>query len=172
MIPSDRITHLADVYHRAEMSNGTSVPSNWALTSTGSNFGITWSPQSGGSVSFGSNANEVSFANAGGASSLASRADHVHRGITSVAVSSNTFTGPVTFAPGANMALTTAGQTITWHSTASGGGGVAGSTQVIPFVINGAGSTIATGVAGDLSIPFACTITAVRMLADQSGSIV
>src|SRR5262249_15120730 len=58
MIPSNRITHLADVYHRAEMSNGTSVPSNWALTSTGSNFGITWSPQAAGApptLSYGSN---------------------------------------------------------------------------------------------------------------------
>lgn len=31
---------------------------------------------------------------------------------------------------------------------------------------------ITTGIKGDLYIPFACTISAVTMLADQSGSIV
>ena len=40
------------------------------------------------------------------------------------------------------------------------------------IVIDGGGSTITTGVKGYLSIPYAGTITAVRMLADQSGSIV
>jgi len=42
----------------------------------------------------------------------------------------------------------------------------------ITFVIDGGGSTITTGVKGYLEIPFACTITQVTMLADQSGSIV
>lgn len=45
-------------------------------------------------------------------------------------------------------------------------------TTAIEFIIDGGGSTITTGVKGDLEIPFACTITAARMLADQSGSIV
>jgi hypothetical protein len=46
-------------------------------------------------------------------------------------------------------------------------------TRAITFVISNGGSVIATGVQdGDLSIPFACTITGVRLLADQSGSIV
>ena len=42
----------------------------------------------------------------------------------------------------------------------------------ITFVINGGGSAITTGIAGDLEIPFACTIARATMLADQSGSIV
>jgi hypothetical protein len=42
----------------------------------------------------------------------------------------------------------------------------------ITFVIDGGGSAITTGVKGYLEIPFACTITAARALADQSGSIV
>lgn len=42
----------------------------------------------------------------------------------------------------------------------------------IPFVIDGGGSAITTGVKGDLEVPFAGTITAVRLFADQSGSIV
>jgi hypothetical protein len=45
-------------------------------------------------------------------------------------------------------------------------------TRAITFVIDGAGATITTGVKGDLSIPFAGTITGARLLADQSGSIV
>ena len=42
----------------------------------------------------------------------------------------------------------------------------------ITFIIDGGGSAIATGVKGDLEIPFACTIARATMLADQSGSIV
>lgn len=42
----------------------------------------------------------------------------------------------------------------------------------ITFVIDGGGSAIATGIKGDLEIPFACTIKRVTMLADASGSIV
>ncbi len=40
------------------------------------------------------------------------------------------------------------------------------------FVIDGGGSTITTGIKGDIEVPFACTINAVTMLADQTGSIV
>jgi len=42
----------------------------------------------------------------------------------------------------------------------------------IAFVIDGGGSEITTGIKGDLEIPFACTITAWTLLADQTGSIV
>jgi hypothetical protein len=42
----------------------------------------------------------------------------------------------------------------------------------IGFIIDGGGAAIETGVKGDIQIPFACTINAVRLLADQSGSIV
>jgi hypothetical protein len=44
--------------------------------------------------------------------------------------------------------------------------------SAINFVIDGGGSAITTGIKGDIEIPFAATITAVTMLADQSGSIV
>ncbi len=40
------------------------------------------------------------------------------------------------------------------------------------FIIDGGGSEIATGIKGDIEVPFAFTVSAVRMLADQSGSIV
>ncbi len=42
----------------------------------------------------------------------------------------------------------------------------------INFVIDGGGSAITTGVKGYLELPFAGTIESVRLLADQSGSIV
>lgn len=49
---------------------------------------------------------------------------------------------------------------------------LAARTTSMGLVIDGGGSTITTGVKGDLYIPVACTITANTMLADQSGSIV
>ncbi len=42
----------------------------------------------------------------------------------------------------------------------------------INFIIDGGGDAITTGIKGDVEVPFACTITQVTMLADQSGSIV
>lgn len=42
----------------------------------------------------------------------------------------------------------------------------------LQFIIDGGGSAITTGVKGFIEVPFGCTITAVRLLADQSGSIV
>jgi hypothetical protein len=42
----------------------------------------------------------------------------------------------------------------------------------ITFIIDGAGAELTTGIAGDLEIPFACTITGATLLADQSGSVV
>lgn len=44
--------------------------------------------------------------------------------------------------------------------------------RAIGITIDGAGSAITTGIKGDIYVPYACTITAVTMLADQSGSIV
>jgi hypothetical protein len=44
--------------------------------------------------------------------------------------------------------------------------------SAIEFVIDGGGAALSTGIAGDLEIPFACTINRVTMLADQSGSVV
>lgn len=46
-------------------------------------------------------------------------------------------------------------------------------TTNLPFIIDGGGTTITTGLKGDLGpIDFACTINQVTLLADQSGSIV
>jgi hypothetical protein len=42
----------------------------------------------------------------------------------------------------------------------------------ITYIIDGGGSAISTGLKGFLEIPFACTVTAWTLLADQVGSIV
>lgn len=42
----------------------------------------------------------------------------------------------------------------------------------IGITIDGGGSTITTGIKGDIFVPYGCTINSVTMLADQSGSIV
>lgn len=44
--------------------------------------------------------------------------------------------------------------------------------DAIQFIIDGGGSTISTGIKGDLEVPFDCTVTGWTILADQSGSIV
>jgi hypothetical protein len=44
--------------------------------------------------------------------------------------------------------------------------------DAVTFIINGSGSPISTGVAGDLYVPYTSTITAATALADQVGSIV
>jgi hypothetical protein len=60
------------------------------------------------------------------------------------------------------------------HSSLTGIGASDHHSNVITitFVIDGGGSAITTGEKGHLEIPFACTITQVTMLADQTGSIV
>lgn len=58
------------------------------------------------------------------------------------------------------------------HGSAITGYTGVGCTGVINVVIGNRNETIATGIAGDLYIPFACNLTAYTMLADQTGSVV
>lgn len=51
-------------------------------------------------------------------------------------------------------------------------GAALGRTASIQFVIDGNGSLLTTGVKGDLTIPFSCTIVGWSMLGDTTGSIV
>lgn len=46
-----------------------------------------------------------------------------------------------------------------------------GSTRCITYVVDGGGSALSTGVAGDLYIPFNCIISSATLLADQTGSV-
>lgn len=50
--------------------------------------------------------------------------------------------------------------------------GVPGRVAAIPYTIDGGGSTPGVGSKGQMSIPFACTITGWVITADQSGSCV
>jgi len=43
---------------------------------------------------------------------------------------------------------------------------------VIPFIIDGGGAAITTGQKGHIEIPFAATITAITLLADQAGNCI
>lgn len=45
-------------------------------------------------------------------------------------------------------------------------------TTALMFSHDNAGVVVATGIKGDIQVPFACTITGVFLLADQSGSMV
>lgn len=56
----------------------------------------------------------------------------------------------------------------------TGNTGATGPAQTfgLAFVIDGQGSAITTGVKGYVQVPFACTITKVTLLGEQSGSIV
>lgn len=75
-----------------------------------------------GTVSYGSNANDVGNADAPGASSLVSRADHVHRGVHLLTSnSSNPLYGDVNLLAGPNMAITATGQTIRFAATGGSG---------------------------------------------------
>ncbi len=62
-----------------------------------------------------------------------------------------------------------------WYAVDTSGNRVPLSTLMtggIQFIIGGAGTTITTGIKGDIEMPFAGVLTAVRLFADQSGSIV
>lgn len=60
----------------------------------------------------------------------------------------------------------------TSSTSAAAGNHTHSSTETINVIIDGGGAAITTGVKADLLIPYAATITAARLLADQSGSIV
>lgn len=63
-------------------------------------------------------------------------------------------------------------ETLTNKTIAVGDNTISGVEWGLNFVIDGGGSAITTGVKGYLEMPFAGTITANRLFADQSGSIV
>lgn len=46
------------------------------------------------------------------------------------------------------------------------------STVALVYVFDGGGAVLTTGIKGDLSVPFACTITSARLLSDLSGNCV
>lgn len=59
-----------------------------------------------------------------------------------------------------------------WIRDDATGSGPTGIVRCATYVVNGGGSVISTGIAGQLSFSFACTILGWTLLADQSGSVV
>jgi hypothetical protein len=81
----------------------------------------------------------------------------------------------------ADAPITLGATNLPWAQITGTGGGVTsvlGQTGAvtfdvaIPFVIDGGGAAITTGIKGDLEVPFDGTITAWRLVADQAGDIV
>jgi hypothetical protein len=132
-----RQTHLADLMHRAEASNGTAIASNWILSTDGTKR-VKWRPETTGgtpSLSYGSNANDVGNPSAPGASSLVTRADHVHRGVRSITANgSNSLFGNVNLQAGTGIALGVSGQDVTITNTGSSSGGGSGTNLTIEEV--------------------------------------
>lgn len=60
--------------------------------------------------------------------------------------------------------VTTSGGTTTTLKTAA-------KTRPITFAVDGGGSALNVGTQADVYVPYACTITAVTMLADQTGDV-
>ncbi|HUW17391.1 MAG TPA: hypothetical protein VMW94_09965, partial [Actinomycetes bacterium] len=106
----------------------------WINTDTGETFvlvdntlgaavWVSTSSAGGGTVSFGSNTNDVSSVGTMGASASNTRADHVHRGVHAItAAGSNAVYGDVNLQSGQGIAISTAAQSITIAATGSGGG--------------------------------------------------
>lgn len=165
VLDAGRIKHLADLMHKSIASNGSAIASNWRLSADGL-MNTVWSPESATSVSYGSNSNDVSFSNAAGASALAAKADHVHRGVTSLAHASNTFTGPVTLeTEGSLYIVRSAANTYRLGATGGAAGGGSGtlttvkdegstlSTAVVSIDFQGAGVTATGTTAVVVTIP-------------------
>jgi hypothetical protein len=73
---------------------------------------------------------------------------------------------------GAAYAELTLGTNLSMAGTTLNAAGSAGQVVPLGLVFDGGGVALTTGVKGDLYCPFACTITAVTLAADQSGSLV
>jgi hypothetical protein len=79
----------------------------------------------------------------------------------------------VTFAPATGSVLTSINVADALEEVAAlSGAATVTYTDSIQYVIDGGGVTLTTGLKGAIEIPFACTITAARLLADRSGSVI
>lgn len=120
MIDAGRIKHAGDLMHKSIGSNGLAIPSNWRLSADGLQ-NVVWTPESASAVSYGSNVNDIGPANAPGASSLVTRADHVHRGVrTILSNGSNALFGDITIQAGTGVILSVSGNTITVSASPGG----------------------------------------------------
>jgi hypothetical protein len=157
VLDAGRIKHLGDYMHKSIASNGSAITSNWRLSADGLT-NVVWSPESTSSVSYGSNANDVGYTDAPGASSLVSRADHVHRGVTSLSHASNTYTGPVTLeTEGGLYIVRPSVNTFRLGSTSGTGGGGSGGPSDYVSGPASSGQIIIPGLYGSPDIRVAGT---------------
>lgn len=103
---------------------------------------------------------------------MASRLQDVILRGTSGARPAATAVAPGTLYYSTDTSTTDRSDGTTWDTYADGGGVGATRIGAIGMFLDGAGSTITTGVKGYIEIPTACTIQSVTLLADVSGSIV
>lgn len=97
------------------------------------------------SVDYSASAVSVGSTNSAGSSLQASRGDHVHQGLHSIAASGNTaLFGDTVLVGGLNVTLTQTGQNIQINASASGGGGMVNGPITTPNLSSGS-QTIATG---------------------------
>jgi len=94
--------------------------------------------------------------------------DYATVATSSATVSTSESTTAVSSAATATSSATVA----TSEATTAAGYSAALSIGTLTFIIDGGGSAIATGIKGDLRIPFACDISSITLLADQSTSTV
>jgi hypothetical protein len=107
--------------------------------------GIKWGTASATS-SFGSNSNSVGSANAPGASSSNSRADHVHQGVHRLTANgSNALFEDVNVAAGSGIAVTINGQTV----TVAGLGASSTDVRIWRPLMDGAGAVVTDSGTGE-----------------------
>jgi hypothetical protein len=104
---------------------------------------------------------------------MASRLQDVHLRGTAAARPAATAVAPGTLYYSTDTAVTERSSGTAWESYSdSGTPSTPNKTRQIGITVDGGGSVLTTGVKGYRSFPVAGTITGVRLLADQTGSIV
>lgn len=136
--------HLGIRSVAANSSNNLTQPNIGLVSGSGIAFAVSASTLTisalgsgggGGSVSYGSNATDVSSVSAVGGSSNVAREDHVHKGVHQITSNtSNAKVGDVNLQAGSGIALGVSAQNITITNTgaSSGGGGGSGVTVQYP----------------------------------------
>jgi hypothetical protein len=123
-------------------------------------------------LSYASNANAVSSVSAAGASTLVSRADHVHLGVRSISHTSNTYSGPIILTNSGIVGITSPTPGTLNISAAATGGSGSGSTLArgITRLTSGDLTTTSTSFTDATGVSVTLTTGARRCLVIFSGA--